>query len=103
MGHINFMYLPAGVSLAAACIDTLGQGVVQSGIDDIQIDWLLVHLTAWVPGLSYITGDNTERCKHCTNTWSVSKYYPGKSIKAMWLHGAKERALVRKSSASVCA
>lgn len=81
MGHISFTQLPAGVSLAAACIDTLGQGVLQSGIDYIQIDWLLVHLTAWVPVLSYIKGDETERCKHCANGQSVNTIHSNPSKK----------------------
>lgn len=41
--------LPAGVSLAAASVDTLWQGVMQGGIDHIETDRLLVHLTAGVP------------------------------------------------------
>lgn len=41
--------LPAGESLATASVDTLGQGVIQSGINHIETDRLLVHLTARVP------------------------------------------------------
>lgn len=41
--------LPAGVSLATASVDALGQGVMQSGINHIEADRLLVHLTARVP------------------------------------------------------
>lgn len=40
---------PAGVSLAAAGVDALRQGVVQTGINHIQADWFLMHLTAGVP------------------------------------------------------
>lgn len=40
---------PAGVSLAAASVDALGQRVVQSGIDHVETDRLLVHLAARVP------------------------------------------------------
>lgn len=40
---------PAGVSLAAAGVDALGQGVVQGGIDHVETDRLLVHLAARVP------------------------------------------------------
>lgn len=41
--------IPAGVSLAAAGVDTLGQRVVQAGINHVQTDGLLMHLAAGVP------------------------------------------------------
>lgn len=41
--------VPAGVSLATASVDALGQGIMQAGINHIQTDWLLVHLAAGVP------------------------------------------------------
>lgn len=45
------VFVPAGVSLATVRVDALGQGVVQAGINHIHTDWLLMHLTAWVPEL----------------------------------------------------
>lgn len=46
---LSLACIPAGVSLATASVDTLGQGVMQTGINHIQADWLLMHLTARVP------------------------------------------------------
>lgn len=43
------MCVPAAVSLAAASVNTLGQSVVQTGINHIQTDGLLVHLTTGIP------------------------------------------------------
>lgn len=43
------VHLPAGVSLTTASVDTLRQGVMQSRINHIEADRLLVHLTARVP------------------------------------------------------
>lgn len=40
---------PAGVSLAAAGVDALWQGVVQGGFHHVEADGLLVHLAARVP------------------------------------------------------
>lgn len=45
----SLVCVPAGVSLATASVDALGQSVVQTGINHIQTDWLLMHLTARVP------------------------------------------------------
>lgn len=42
------VHLPAGVSLAAAGVDTLRQSVMQTGINHIQTDGLLMHLAAGV-------------------------------------------------------
>lgn len=42
-------WLPAGVSLTAAGVDALGQGLVQSGIDHVQTDGFLMHLAAGIP------------------------------------------------------
>lgn len=50
--QLLFKSLPAGESLAAASIDTLGQGVLQSGIDHIQTDGLQVDFTARIPAAS---------------------------------------------------
>lgn len=41
--------LPAGESLAAAGVDALRQRVMQTGINHIQTDGLLVNLTAGIP------------------------------------------------------
>lgn len=41
--------VPAGVSLVAEGVDALGQGVMQTGINHIQIDGFLMHLAARVP------------------------------------------------------
>lgn len=40
---------PAGVSLAAAGVDALWQGVVQGGFDHVEADGLLMHFAARVP------------------------------------------------------
>lgn len=40
---------PASEALAAAGVDTLGQGVLQTGVHHRQRQGLLVHLTAGVP------------------------------------------------------
>lgn len=45
----KLVYVPAGVSLATAGVDTLGQCVVQAGINHIQTDRLLMHLAAGIP------------------------------------------------------
>ncbi len=47
--HVCVVCLPAGVSLAAAGVYTLGEGVMQSRINHIQTDWFLMYLTAWIP------------------------------------------------------
>lgn len=42
-------WLPAGVSLTAAGVDALGQGLVQGGINHVQTDGFLMHLAAGIP------------------------------------------------------
>lgn len=47
--EVGCVCVPAAVSLAAASVNTLGQSVVQTGINHIQTDGLLVHLTTGIP------------------------------------------------------
>lgn len=61
---------PARVSLAAPRVDALWQSVMQCGIDHMNTDWLLVHLTARVPvqNNKIIThnhlAENLEKCTY---------------------------------------
>lgn len=57
--EVGCVCVPAAVSLAAASVNTLGQSVVQTGINHIQTDGLLVHLT---------TGISVKH-KHNTTHW----------------------------------
>lgn len=67
--------LPAGVSLAAAGVDALGQSVVQRGVDHIEADGLLMHLAAGIPAehTQNLSSTHTQ-CKKNYKQSQIEKY-----------------------------
>lgn len=72
--------IPAGVSLATTSVDTLGQGVMQSGINHIQTDWFLMHLTARVPVNHTHTHTNNQNGEGLLNIF-LDKIPPNSKMK----------------------
>lgn len=65
--------VPAGVSLAAVSVDTLGQRVMQTGINHIETDRLLMDLAARVPEQHKHTSINMKGERSAANQSNPSK------------------------------